>query len=508
MKTKKRIIIIISAVLAVLIIAAVGTYFALKPRTAPAADIQSEINSLVQSAKKSAGNDIISHSATGELKCALSGDAQVKYRRATQEVSVASLDLDALTSGIASEMQEKLAEYVENAYELSDVYDENGNYLPRVLDNAYSSVIMSRLRDSASFLKTQALTLELIYSGGKWHIADTSALKAALQITVDGKPGYDEALGELAYVPFHYILDDWTSPGPEPDPACYGETSDPAVVAALLETDTARYLIKGQKTDWSADLVFLPGSTISYYLDDSILAITWQEEEHGAVGTFSEVFINDGSQLRRKLAGDIFACYEFYPPTTLAAEANAVVAVSGDYYDIPNTVHGIYAYDGKARWCNLSEGQTCFFSADGDMVFTYENQFSSEYAVQKFMDDNKLMFSVSYGPVLIQDGVDVTPQDYYLGDINGTFARACIGQLGKLHYLAMTLNVLTPDYPNYVTVKQAAESMLSHGCTQAYNLHGAHNATIVMDDRLMNPVQFGYERYMSDIIYFATAIEK
>ena len=53
MKTKKRIIIIISAVLAVLIIAAVGTYFALKPRTAPAADIQSEINSLVQSAKKS-----------------------------------------------------------------------------------------------------------------------------------------------------------------------------------------------------------------------------------------------------------------------------------------------------------------------------------------------------------------------------------------------------------------------------------------------------------------------
>ena len=182
--------------------------------------------------------------------------------------------------------------------------------------------------------------------------------------------------------------------------------------------------------------------------------------------------------------------------------------MSGDYYDIPNTVHGIYAYDGKARWCNLSEGQTCFFSADGDMVFTYENQFSSEYAVQKFMDDNKLMFSVSYGPVLIQDGVDVTPQDYYLGDINGTFARACIGQLGKLHYLAMTLNVLTPDYPNYVTVKQAAETMLSHGCKQAYNLHGAHNATIVMDDRLMNPVQFGYERYMSDIIYFATAIEK
>ena len=508
MKTNKRIAVIISVVLAVLILGAVGTYLALKPRTAPAADMQSELNQLVMSAKQRAGSDLISHAATGELKCTLSGDAQVRYRRATQEVCVTSLDLDALTSGISGEMQEKLVEYVENAYEVSDVYDENGSYLSRVLDNAYSSVIMSRLRDSASYLKTQTLTLDLKYSGGKWHIEDTSALEPALAITIDGKPGYDEALAALAYVPFHYILDDWTSPGPEPDPACFGETSDPAVVAALLETDAARYLINGQETDWSADRDFIPGSTINYYLDDSILAITWQEEEHGAVGTFSEVFINDGSQLRRKLAGDIFACYEFYPPTTLAAEANAVVAVSGDYYDIPNTVHGIYAYDGKARWCNLTEGQTCFFSASGDMVFTYENQFSSEYAVQKFMDDNKLMFSVSYGPVLIQDGVDVTPQDYYLGYINDTLARACIGQLGELHYLAMTLNVYTPDYPNYVTVKQAAESMLNHGCKQAYNLHGAHNATIVMDDRLMNPVQFGYERYMSDIIYFATAIEK
>ena len=78
MKTEKRIIIIISVVLAVLIIPAAGTYFALKPRTAPAAEIQSEINALVQSAKKNAGNDIISHSAAGELKCALSGDALVK----------------------------------------------------------------------------------------------------------------------------------------------------------------------------------------------------------------------------------------------------------------------------------------------------------------------------------------------------------------------------------------------------------------------------------------------
>lgn len=504
---KKKIIFITLGIIVLLIAGAVGAYFMLKPKTLPADDIRPIISAMVKESKKELGGDVLSNAVADELRCALSKDAEVNYHKATQEVRISYLDIDALTADLAPEMQAKIANYVENAFDPADVYNADGSYNSKLIDNAYSSVIMARLRDIGSYVRSDYLTLDLKYSGKQWHIVDDTALREALTVKLEEKPGCAEAAGKLEYVPFHYMLNSWTGPAPLPNQASYHETTDPAEVAALFDTRPAKYLINGQKTDFTADTEIAPGTVIHYYLDETIFAITWQEEEHGALATFSEIFLGDASQLRRKIAGDIFACYEFYPPSALAAQSNAVVAVSGDYYDVVDTVHGIYAYDGKARWCNLHEGQTCFFTDKGDMLFAFENQFSSDYEVQKFMDDNGCMFSVSYGPVIVKDGVDVTPQNYMLGEINATYARACIGQMGKLHYLAMTLNVYNPDYPEYVTVKQAAESMLAHGCTQAYNLNGGQNATIVMNNKVINPVQFGYEREMSDIFYFSTALK-
>ena len=48
--------------------------------------------------------------------------------------------------------------------------------------------------------------------------------------------------------------------------------------------------------------------------------------------------------------------------------------------------------------------------------------------------------------------------------------------------------------------------MLERGCEKAYALDGGQTASIIINHELINPVQFGYERFTSDIIYFATAI--
>ncbi len=118
------------------------------------------------------------------------------------------------------------------------------------------------------------------------------------------------------------------------------------------------------------------------------------------------------------------------------------------------------------------------------------------------------MFSLSFGPVMVEKGVDVTPYDYPLGEVRDTYARCAIGQLGKLHYLAMTINCQSPDYYVYVTLRQAADSMIAHGCYNAYTLDGGQAGSIIIGNELINPVQFGVERRMSDIFYFATAIPK
>ena len=70
----------------------------------------------------------------------------------------------------------------------------------------------------------------------------------------------------------------------------------------------------------------------------------------------------------------------------------------------------------------------------------------------------------------------------------------------------MTINAQAPDYFVYVTLRQAADSMIAHGCINAYTLDGGQTGSIILGGELINPVQFGVERSQSDILYFATAI--
>ena len=77
---------------------------------------------------------------------------------------------------------------------------------------------------------------------------------------------------------------------------------------------------------------FYPGSQIEYYYDETILAIAWKELINNKVCTFAEVKIADGSQLRRMIANNSYGSDVQLYPTDMAASANAVIAISGDYY--------------------------------------------------------------------------------------------------------------------------------------------------------------------------------
>ena len=48
--------------------------------------------------------------------------------------------------------------------------------------------------------------------------------------------------------------------------------------------------------------------------------------------------------------------------------------------------------------------------------------------------------------------------------------------------------------------------MIAHNCYNAYTLDGGQTASILIGGELINPVQFGEERPVSDIYYFATAV--
>ena len=315
-----------------------------------------------------------------------------------------------------------------------------------------------------------------------------------------------EASGSLEYVRKAYSLPADAKAGPAADPALFGETTDPAVITELLRSPLALQLIGGQALTWNEDIVYIPGSSIHYYLDETILVLVWQEEAAKAVGTFAEVIVSDASQLRRKLVNDTFDADRYEYATTLSRQANAVLALGGDMYDHPSRSNGICVYEGEILRFEPDTSDSCFFTDTGDMLFAYRHQFETREEAEAFVEENNVMFSVCFGPVLIDEGKDVSPTFYTWGEIYDAYARSAIGQLGELHYLAMTINCQRPDYNYLANIWQLTDEMMARGCETAYALDGGQTASIIINHELINPVQFGHERYTSDIIYFATAI--
>ena len=296
-----------------------------------------------------------------------------------------------------------------------------------------------------------------------------------------------------------YWLSDDDLVAPEPNQDRYGKNQDPAAMEEVLKQ--AEELLDGQKTLFDTSVELKKGSEINYYLDETILVITWKQVIDNSVYTFSEVKIADPSQFRRFLADGKFASGSKYLATEMASSVNAVVASNGDFYSFRDL--GIVVYDSTLM---RSEGyymDTCFVKGNGDLEMVPAREMRDPAVMQQYIEDNEVRFSLSFGPILIKDGQIVNePATYPVGEGKVPNARAALCQLDTLHYLIVAVNA-EPPYDKGHTLKVMTENLYELGCKQAYNLDGGQSATIVMNDELVNYV---YQRLLSDIIYFATAI--
>lgn len=291
---------------------------------------------------------------------------------------------------------------------------------------------------------------------------------------------------------------------PEPDQSKFGQVSDPRDMAPILKE--AEYILDGQSLYFSTDTELFEGSVVRYYLDESIFAITWKEAHDKSVYTYSEVKIGHPSQLRRHLSDGAYASGKLYYPTEMAATVNAVVATSGDFY-ANRPVFGIVAYEGQVRRA-VDDGyaETCYIDENGDMIFSYMKQLQNQDNAQAFLDENKINFSLAFGPILVDNYEMVElPNVYGVGEIQEEYARSALCQMGRLHYIAVVAN-WEGSQPDDPTVARFQKVVAQTGCKMAYCLDGGQTATIVMNDELINRPAKGEQRRISDIIYFATAV--
>ena len=320
---------------------------------------------------------------------------------------------------------------------------------------------------------------------------------------------------EVAALTAHYVIPEDQLVAPAPDSAKFGTVKNEQSAELLNVIQQARDsgLLEDQDVIFDPNADFYYGADIEYYLDDSILVICWKEVIDGNTVSCCEVKVADASQFRRKFAGDTFGSSLQFYATDLARSVNAVVAMNADFYQFRD--FGIVAfqrdlcrfdtstYTGMYKKYNCVD--TLFVDQDGDFHFFHRLEEADWASMQQWMNENNIIFSIAFGPVLVENG-ELQYCDWYpAGEIDSGYSRASISQFDHLHYFYMSLNHSNEKQARW-TVNEFAQHVYEKGVYNAYCLDGGQTSEIVFQDRPYNYIDWGAERLVSDIIYFATAI--
>ena len=319
-----------------------------------------------------------------------------------------------------------------------------------------------------------------------------------------------DALSGIITLEKEYVIPENVLVCPEPDQTAYSITTSASDVEAAIGRAQMAGFVDYGTTLWNRDIAVWKNTPYEYYQDDTILVLMWKEYINNCIYNFAEIYIAHPSQFKRMFTDDQFGSVTRTTPSALAASVNAVCAMSADFYAYRGK--GIVVYERTVYRNNAYTLDTMFVDENGDFIFTGPNTAGSDAQLQQFVDDNKILFSLSFGPILVQNGVPTTSTvGYDVGQTEKNYARAAIGQLGKLHYLYCTVDggVRKDDGSDQkepgTNVVSVARVFAEKGCPTAYTLDGGQTATIIMNDHIFNRVGYGNERQVSDIIYFATA---
>lgn len=447
------------------------------------------------------------------------GTAQVSDFSAVVPTELTVLDTEAWLAALHDETVAELSAIVKER-PVEQLFNAAGDaYLDGIADEAYTAALEKMLTVGGEYLHTIPVDVNLKLTPFGWEIVMDEALRNGLEGYAMGdktvsledaalaqrlsarlNTAYGEITANLPLLHKAYEIPEDALVAPKPQ-GVYGETFDMAEVQAVI--DQAALLLDGQELAWNPDLSFWSEEPIRYYYDESILALTWKEIINGNMVTFAEVKLAHASQLRRAITGNRYDYGIDEYPTKMAQNVNAVLATAADFYGFRDL--GITVYQRQLYRHNPASVDTAYFTADGNIIFSKRGELMNRADAEQFIADNDVLFAVAFGPIMVENGEPVHTSEYAIGEINDRYSRAAIAQKDELHYVVMTVNFEGPCQKT-CTLAQAVEYIAAKNVQQAYTLDGGQTASVVFDGKLVNRPDWGEERTMSDIIYFASAI--
>ena len=274
------------------------------------------------------------------------------------------------------------------------------------------------------------------------------------------------------------------------------------------------------------------------YVDESISVKIYEGRYADTDYVYAHVKISHPSQLRTIPAGVYKGVkngsvqrskdYNFKKSSTtrgrfVASAANAVISINGDYFTKSECKVVLRM---GTQYRNRADGLRDLLIIDKQGNLSYLNAPSQEdYAAYYEANKDNLYQVFCFGPVLVENGVSVLPMDYENGYIGAQKAaqRTALCQLGELEYMLVTSygnqtdgnkGMTTPEFAK-VCEMAGRELNPENGCLLAFNLDGGNSSTMNFKrlDAASGKLKYvkvncpEIERFLSDIIYFATLVK-
>lgn len=275
--------------------------------------------------------------------------------------------------------------------------------------------------------------------------------------------------------------------------------STPAVAAPTSEENTGDPSQEAQQTELPAvpgdfSAVFPAqdtgaGALLSYQSDSIRISIT-KTQAYDSTYYVADVWVKDIQLFQTAFAKDAYGRGEHEMPLRTASRANAVFAVSGDYYGARS--EGVVVRNGQL-YRDVMSDDVCILSTDGTLQIYKKGSFSSIETI-----DDTVWQAWAFGPVLVENGVAC---DTSSSSIRVKNPRCAIGCYEPGHYCFIVVDGRQKGYSEGMTLDELAVTFATLGCRTAYNLDGGATAMMVFQGDLVNqPTNGG--RTSSDIIFF------
>ena len=272
--------------------------------------------------------------------------------------------------------------------------------------------------------------------------------------------------------------------------------STPSIAATVTETGTdALSLDAGNTAVPTAEAKIV--STENSYSDSNVTITIQEMRAYDSTIYVADVVLSSPEYLQTAFANSTFGRNVTARTSSIAENANAVLAINGDYYGARQSGYVIrngVIYRSKAN----RNAEDLVIYQDGSFGIINESEISAQALL-----DSGAWNVLSFGPALLIDGEIAVSSGEEVGRAMASNPRTAIGIVDDLHYLFVVSDGRT-NASEGLSLRELAQVLTELGAKTAYNLDGGGSSTMVFQGQVVNnPTSNGKritERSVSDIV--------